>query len=129
MSFLRVGTNVYMVGYSRLQFPDLAARVGETCLISLRPFLTLVTDPESIHLATGLLVNLTACWLPFPPCRLMKQACLYQVYGLSQIWSSRLYVKTNRLCRRNNHTVGDFSWPVCQCSQQACNFSGPVWNF
>ena len=80
---------------------------------------TLVTDPNSIHLATGLSVNLTACWLYFLPCHLMKQACLYQVSGLSQIWSSRLYVMTNRLCRRNNHTVGKFSRPVCKCSRLA----------
>ena len=96
----------------------------QRCLIFFRPFLTIVTDPNFIHLATGLLVNLMACRL-----HLMKQACLYQVSGLSQIWTSRLYLKANRLCGRNNCTVGNFSRPVCKCSRQACNFSRPVRNF
>ena len=54
--------------------------------IYIRPLTTLVTDPHFIHLATGMLVNLMACWLHFPTCRLMKQACLYHVSDLSQIW-------------------------------------------
>ena len=37
----------------------------QTCSIFLRLFPTLVTDPKSIHLATGLLVNLRACQLHF----------------------------------------------------------------
>ena len=101
MSFLRVGTNVYMVGYS-FQACRQESVQYQTCLIFLRPFPTLVTDPDFIHLATGLSVNLTACRLHFPPCPLMKQACLYQVFGLFQIWSSRPYLKTKRLCGRNN---------------------------
>ena len=67
----------------------------QTCMVFLRPLPTHVTDPNFIHLATGLSVNLTACQLHFPACRLIKQACLYQVSGLSQIWSSRLYVMTD----------------------------------
>ena len=55
---------------------------------------------ERVHLATGVSVNLTACQLHFPPIWLMKQTCLYHVSGLSQIWSSRLYMKTIRLCGR-----------------------------
>ena len=101
----------------------------QTCLIFLPPFPTLVTDPDFIHLEAGLSVNLMACWLHYPLCRLMKQACLNQVSGLSQIWSSRLYLNTSRLCGRNNHTVGNFSRPVCKCSRQACNFFRPVRNF
>ena len=42
----------------------------KTCLIFLLPFPTLVTDPDFIQLATGLLVN-------FQACHLIKQACLY----------------------------------------------------
>ena len=53
----------------------------QTCLIFLRLFPTLVTNPDFIHLATGLSVNLTACRLHFPRCQLMKQSCLYQVSG------------------------------------------------
>ena len=30
---------------------------------------------------------------------------------------------TNRLCGKNNHIVDNFSWPVCKCSREACNFS------
>ena len=64
--------------------------------------------PKSIHLTTGLLVNLTACWLHFPACWLIKQVCLYQVLGLSQIWTSRLYMKTNRLCGKFYSSVSNF---------------------
>ena len=49
----------------------------EACLTFLRPLPNLVTDPKFIHLAPGLSTNLTACWLPFPACWLMKQTCLY----------------------------------------------------
>ena len=98
-------------------------------MIFLQPLLTLVTDPSFIHLATDVWVKLMACRLHFLPCGLMKQACLYQVSGLSQIWSSRLYVMTNRLCGKFNSTVGNFSRPVCKCSGQACKFSRPVGNF
>ena len=38
---------------------------------------------------------LTAYQLHFPACRLIKQACLYQVSVLSQIWTSRLYLMPN----------------------------------
>ena len=48
----------------------------QTCLIFLQPLLTLVSDPNFSPLATGLLVNLTACRLHFPACRLIKQGCL-----------------------------------------------------
>ena len=75
----------------------LQGRLGSvvlSCLIFLQPLLTLVTDPDFIHLATGLSVNFTACQLHFPACRLIEQACLYQVSSLSQIWNSRLYVMT-----------------------------------
>ena len=40
----------------------------QTCLIFLRPLLTLITDPKFIHLATGLSVNLRACRLHFQAC-------------------------------------------------------------
>ena len=55
-----------------------------TYLIFLRLFPTLATDPNSIHLATGMSVKLKACWLHLPPCWIMEQACLYHAYGLSQ---------------------------------------------
>ena len=38
----------------------------QTCLIFLRPLPTLVTDPNFIHLATGLSVNLMACRVTLP---------------------------------------------------------------
>ena len=101
----------------------------ETCLIFLRPLPTLVTDPNFIHLATGMSVNLTACRLYFLARQLIKQACLYQVSSLSQIWSSRLYVMTNRLCGKCYSTVGNFSRLVCNCSRQSCKVSRPVGNF
>ena len=37
---------------------------------------TLVSNPNFSPLATGLSVNLMACRLHFPACRLIKQACL-----------------------------------------------------
>ena len=40
----------------------------QTCLIFLRPLPTIVTDPNFIHLAIGVSVNLTACQLHFPVC-------------------------------------------------------------
>ena len=43
MSFLRVMTNVYMVGYSQLQFPGLSARVGE--ISNMFDISTTVSDP------------------------------------------------------------------------------------
>ena len=49
--------------------------------------------------------------------------------GLSQIWTSQLYMMTNRLCRKCYSTVGNFCRPVCNCSQQACKASRPVCNF
>ena len=48
----------------------------QTCLIFLRPLPTLVSDPNFSPLATILSVNLTACRLHFPACRLIKHACL-----------------------------------------------------
>ena len=48
----------------------------QTCLIFLQPLPTLVSDPSFSPLATGLSVNLMACWLHFLACRLIKQACL-----------------------------------------------------
>ena len=48
----------------------------QTCLIFLRPLLTLVSDPNFSPLATGLSVNLMACQLHFLACQLIKQACL-----------------------------------------------------
>ena len=51
----------------------------QTCLRFLRLLPTLVSDLNFIHLATGLSVNLMACRFHFPTCRLIKQACLYQV--------------------------------------------------
>ena len=41
----------------------------QTCLIFLRLFPTLVSEPNFSPLATGLSVNLTACRLHFPACR------------------------------------------------------------
>ena len=38
---------------------------------------TTVGDPKFIHLATGLSVNLTACWLHFQACLYHFQACPY----------------------------------------------------
>ena len=51
----------------------------QTCLIFLRLFQTLVTDPKYIHLATGMSVKLKAC-------QLIQQACLEHASDLSQIW-------------------------------------------
>ena len=91
MYFFRVGTNVYKVGCTFLACRGESVKY-QSCLIIPRPLLTLVTDPNFSHLAIGLSVNLMASRLHFLACRLMTQACLYQVSGLSQIWSSRLYV-------------------------------------
>ena len=66
MSFLRVGTNVYMVGYSRLQFPGLLARVSEISNT------TLVSYPEFTHLATGLSVRPEVSLLSLSFCFLKK---------------------------------------------------------
>ena len=93
-----------------------------TCFIFLPPLPILVTDPKFIHLATGMSVNLMASRLHFPAYRLIKQVCLYQVSGLSQIWSSRLYVMTNRLCGKCYSTVGN--WPVCNCPERPVRFQG-----
>ena len=101
----------------------------QTCLIFLRPLPTLVSDPYFSPLATDLLVNLMVCQLHFAACRLIKQACLLQVFGLSQIWTSRLYVMTHRLYWKCYSPVGNFSRPVCKCSRQACKLYRPVGNF
>ena len=117
-----------MVGYS---LPDSRGELVkyQTCLIFLRPFPTVISDPKFTHLATGMSVNLMVCQLHFPACRLMKQACQYRVSGLSQIWRSRLYLMTNRLAVKKYCTVGNFNRPVCNCSLQACSFSRPVGKF
>ena len=69
-----------------------------------------------------------ACRLNFPPCRLMKQACLYQVSDLSQIWSSRLYVKAD--CAVNvtvqSVTLAGLSVSV---SNSSVNFQGLLVTF
>ena len=63
MYFLRVRTNVYKVGCS------VQACEGELVKLKfLRPLPTLVTDPNFIHLATGLSVILRACRLHFQAC-------------------------------------------------------------
>ena len=77
----------------------------QTCLKFLQPLPTLVSDPNFIHVTIGLSFKLMACRLHFPACRLIKQACLYQVSGLSQILTSRLYVKANRLCGKCYSTI------------------------
>ena len=84
------------------QVPGLSGELVkfQTCLIFLRPLPTLVSDLTFNPLATGLSVNLTACRLHFLACWLIKQACLYQVSNLSQIWTSRLYVMTHQRCRK-----------------------------
>ena len=128
MSFLRVGTNVYKVGCSFQACQGESVKY-QTCSIFLQPLPTLVTDPNFIHLATGLSVNLTACQLHIPACGLIKQACLYQVTSMTQIWCFRLYVMTNQPCGKCYSTVLDFSQHVCKCSRQACKLSGPVSNF
>ena len=49
----------------------------QTCLKFLRPLLTIVCNPNFTHLATGLSVNLTACWLHFQASLYHFQACPY----------------------------------------------------
>ena len=57
----------------------------QTCLKFLRSLPTLVSDPNFIHLATGLSVNLTACRLHFQACLYHFQACPYHFHAY-HIW-------------------------------------------
>ena len=65
MYFLRVRTNVHKVSCS---FPACRGELVkyQTCLMFLRPLPTRVTDPNYIHLATGMPVNLMSLSVTLP---------------------------------------------------------------
>ena len=94
----------------------------QTCLKFLQSLPTLVTYPNFFHLATGLSVTL-------PGLSVNETGLSVPSIRLVPIWTSRLYVMTNRLCGKCYSTVGNFSRPVCNCSRQACKVSRPVGNF